>query len=412
MMRSADPSAEASAKADPLLRFRDEFPILRTSTYLISNSLGAMPRRAAGALSEYAETWATRGVRAWADSWWDMSVAVGDVVAPLIGGPPGSVAMLPNVTIASAVVLSSLSYTLPRNRIVMIDGEFPSVRYVYDALASRLGAEIVVVPSPGGDGLSADEERIAEAVDERTALVAISHVLFKSAFVVDAAAVAERCRKVGALLALDAYQSVGTLPVAVDGLGADFLVGGVLKWLCGGPGGAFLYVRPELRSRLAPALTGWMAHPAPFDFEPPPIRRRDDAFRFLIGTPAIPALYAAREGPRIVAEAGLPAIREKSLRQTGRLIGLGRERGFSSATPETPARRGGTAAVNFENAREVARELNARDVVVDYRPGVGIRLAPHFYTEDRELSAAFAAIDEILETGSWRRWLERPSLVT
>ncbi|MGH9399291.1 MAG: aminotransferase class V-fold PLP-dependent enzyme, partial [Thermoanaerobaculia bacterium] len=261
MNRSPDESAVASAKADssdPLLRFRPEFPILEQSTYLISNSLGAMPKAAAGALAEYARAWATRGVRAWADSWWDMSAEVGDRIAPLIGAAPGTVAMLPNVTTASAAVLSSLSYARPRNRIVMIDGDFPSVRYVHDSLATRLGAEVVVVPSPGGDGLCADEGRIADAIDDRTALVAISHVLFKSAFVLDVAPIADKCRKVGALLVLDAYQSVGTLPVSVDALGVDALVGGVLKWLCGGPGGAFLYVRPEWRRRLAPALTGWM----------------------------------------------------------------------------------------------------------------------------------------------------------
>jgi kynureninase len=198
----------------------------------------------------------------------------------------------------------------------------------------------------------------------------------------------------------------------VDALGVDVVVGGVLKWLCGGPGGAFLYVRPELRRKFEPALTGWMAHPAPFDFEPPPMRYRDDAFRFLLGTPAVPALYTAREGPRIIAQAGIEAIREKSLRQTSRLIALAESRGFRCSTPRDPARRGGTAAADFENALEVSRELNARDVVVDYRPGVGIRLSPHFYTEDRELDDAFAAIDEIRATAAWRRWLGRPSLVT
>jgi len=396
---------------DTLLRFRPEFPILEKTTYLISNSLGAMPRAASQALAEYAETWARRGVRAWSDSWWEMSVTVGDGIAPLIGAPAGSVSMLPNVTIASAVLLTALEYAAKRNRIIMLDGEFPSIRYVYESLATRLGAEIVVVPSPAGDGLAADEEQITAAIDEKTLLVAISHVLFKSAFVLDVRPIAEKCSKVGALLALDAYQSVGTLAVSVDDLGVDVLLGGVLKWLCGGPGGAFLYVRPDLRSRLRPALTGWFAHPAPFDFEPPPMRYREDAFRFLLGTPAIPALYAAREGPRILAQAGIEAIREKSLRQTRRLLDLAEQRGFRCATPREPARRGGTAAVDFENAREVARELNERDVVVDYRPGVGIRLAPHFYTEDSELDSAFEAIDEIRASGAWRRWLTRPSLV-
>ena len=398
--------------ADALLAFRQEFPILDRTTYLISNSLGAMPRGAARALAEYAETWATRGVRAWADGWWEMSVSVGDEIAPLLGAPPGSVSMLPNVTIASAVALSALPYAPPRNRIVMVEGEFPSVLYVYESLATRLGARIVTVPSPDGRGLSADAERIIEAIDERTALVAISHVLFKSAFVLDVPPIAEKCRRAGALLILDAYQSVGTLPVDVEALGADFLVGGVLKWLCGGPGGAFLYARPDLRGHLAPALTGWMAHPAPFDFESPPMRYRDDAFRFLLGTPDIPALYAAREGPRIVAAAGIEAIREKSLRQTSRLIALAETRGLRCSTPRDPSRRGGTAAVDFDNSLEVSRELNARDVVVDYRPGVGIRMSPHFYTEDRELETAFEAIDEIRATAAWRRWQGRPSLVT
>jgi len=186
----------------------------------------------------------------------------------------------------------------------------------------------------------------------------------------------------------------------------------VLKWLCGGPGAAFIYVRRDLARRLHPALTGWMAHPAPFDFEPPPIRRREDAFRFLVGTPAIPALYAAREGPKILAEAGIDAVREKSLHQTSRLIALAEARGLRCATPRDPRRRGGTVAVDFEHALEVSRELNARDVLVDYRPGVGIRMSPHFYTEDSELDRAFAQIDDIRSTQAWRRRTEASSLVT
>jgi len=398
--------------SDPLLRFREEFPILEKTTYLISSSLGAMPRAAAAALSEYAEIWAARGVRAWAEGWWEMSVTAGDEIAPLLEAPAGSVAMLPNVTTAVAVILSSLRYQPPRNRIVLLEGEFPSVRYLSETLAPRLGAGVVVVPSPDGAGLTADEARIRDAIDGRTALVVVSHVLFQSAFVVDVPAIAEKCRAEGALLLLDAYQSVGTLPVSVGNLGADAVAGGVLKWLCGGPGAAFLYVRPELRPRLEPALTGWLAHPSPFDFEGPPMRWRDDAFRFLLGTPAIPALYAGREGPRLVRQAGVGAIREKSLRQTARLLELADRRGLASAAPRDPSRRGGTVAVDFENALEVSRELNARDVVVDYRPRAGIRMSPHFYTADQELDRAFDSIDEIRSSGAWRRWQGRPAVVT
>jgi kynureninase len=389
--------------ADPLLRFRPEFPILARSTYLISNSLGAMPRAAAEDLAEYAETWATRGVRAWADGWWELSVSSGDRIAPLIGAPEGTVTMLPNVTSAVAVVVSALDYSGRRRRVVTTDGEFPSVRYLLETLGKRLGAEIFTVDSPDRDGLAVDEDRVAAAIDDTTALVVVSQVLFKSGFVVDVAAISEKCRSAGALLLVDGYQSVGTLPVSAPALGADVLVGGVLKWLCGGPGAAFLYVRPETRSRLVPAITGWMAHAAPFAFEPPPIRRREDAFRFLLGTPAIPALYAARRGPGLVLEAGLEAIRTKSLRQTGKLIALADARGFRCASPRDPARRGGAVAIDFDHALEVSRELNARDVVVDYRPGVGIRMAPHFYTEDAELDSAFEALDDVRARDAWRR---------
>ena len=287
------------------------------------------------------------------------------------------------------------------------------MRYVYDSLATRLGAEIVVVPSPGGDGLSADEERILDAIDDRTALVAISHVLFKSAFVLDIAPIAEKCRRVGALLVLDAYQSVGTLPVSVERLGADFARRRRSQVALRRPRRRLSLRAAGPRAPAQPALTGWMAHPAPFDFEPPPMRRRDDAFRFLLGH----ARRSRRSTPRGRARG---SWRRRASRRSGksrcarpsRLIALAEERGLRCSTPRDPARRGGTAAVDFENALEVSRELNARDVVVDYRPGVGIRMSPHFYTEDARARPAFEAIDEIRATGAWRRWPGRPSLVT
>ena len=392
--------------ADPLLRFRDEFPILATTTYLVSNSLGAMPRAVPARLAQYAEQWATRGVRAWAQGWWEMPVKVGDEIAPLIGAGPGEIAMAPTVSGAQAQVFSALDYKAGRDTIVMSALDFPSVRYVYDELATRLGARIVVVPSDDGIGL--DEERLIAAIDERTALVAISHVLFRSAFVVDVARVAAHAHRMGALVSLDAYHSVGVVPVDVQALDVDFLTGGVLKWLCGGPGGCFLWVRPEVSARLAPALTGWQAHEHPFAFEPE-MEYAQGAWRWLGGTPVIPALFAATAGPRLVRDAGMEAIRAKSVRQTSRLIELADARGFRVAAPREPARRGGTVAFDVPHAREVAQALLAREVIVDYRPGAGIRVAPHFYTSDDELEAAVGAIDEILATGEWKRYaLERP----
>ena len=395
--------------SDALLRFRDRFPILESTTYLVSNSLGAMPRSVAERLAEYAREWATRGVRAWAERWWEMPVAVGDEIAPLIGAGAGETAMVPNVSMAQAQVLSALDYSQPRDAIVMTALDFPSVRYVYDALAARLGARIVVVPSDDGIGVS--EERLLAAIDERTRLVAISHVLFRSAYVMDMARVAAHAHAMGALVSLDAYHSVGVLPVDVHALGADFLTGGVLKWLCGGPGGCFLWVRPETGATLAPALTGWQAHRHPFAFEPE-MEYADAAWRWLGGTPVIPALFAATEGPRIVREAGIEAVRAKSVRQTERLIALADARGYAVAAPRDADRRGGTVAFDVPHAREVSRALLARDVIVDYRPGAGIRVAPHFYTSDAELEAVVELIDDILARDTWTRYTDDRSVVT
>ncbi|MGH7668515.1 MAG: aminotransferase class V-fold PLP-dependent enzyme, partial [Gemmatimonadaceae bacterium] len=291
---------------DSLLAYRGEFPILEHTTYLASNSLGAMPRAVPERLAEYVDEWAEQGVRAWGRSWWRMSGAVGDEIAPLIGADAGQVVMVGNVTLGQATVLSALDYPPERNRIVMTELDFPSVRYVYDRLATRLGAEIVVVPA-AADGISVDADAVVAAIDERTRLVCTSHVLFRSAFVMDVAAIARRAKDVGALLSLDAFHSVGVMPVDVNALGVDFLTGGVLKWLCGGPGGCYLYVAPGVQASLEPALTGWLAHEHPFAFEAE-MAYAPSAYRWLSGTPGIPALYAALEGPRIVRRAGVDAI--------------------------------------------------------------------------------------------------------
>ncbi|HEX8851355.1 MAG TPA: aminotransferase class V-fold PLP-dependent enzyme [Gemmatimonadaceae bacterium] len=395
--------------SDALLRFRERFPILETTTYLVSNSLGAMPRTVPDRLAEYASRWAEEGVRAWGSAWWKMPLEVGDVIAPLIGAGEGELAMVPNVTAAQALILSALDFRRGRDTIVMTALDFPSVRYVTDALAAKLGARVVVVPSE--DGLSIAEDAVIAAVDERTALVSVSHVLFRSAWVMDAARIVKAAHAKGALVALDAFHSVGVLPVDMKASGADFLTGGVLKWLCGGPGGCFVYVAPSVRETLAPALAGWMGHARPFAFEDSMAPAIGIA-RWLGGTPAIPALYAAAEGPKIVREAGIAAIRAKSTRQTERLIALADERGYNVAAPRQAERRGGTVAFDVPHAYEVSRCLLEREIIVDYRPGAGIRVAPHFYTSDDELELAVAAINEILASGAWQRHAGRSTVVT
>ncbi|MEJ7812656.1 MAG: aminotransferase class V-fold PLP-dependent enzyme [Gemmatimonadaceae bacterium] len=394
---------------DPLLRFRAEFPILERTTYLVSNSLGAMPRAVPDRLAEYASLWEHEGVRAWTKGWWEMPVEVGNEIAPLLGAGAGDVAMFPNVSIAQAAIISALDYPAPRDTIVTTALDFPSVRYVYEGLAKRLGARIVEVPSD--DGISVDHDRLLEAIDERTRLVAISHVLFRSAFVMDAERICRRAREVGALVALDAFHSVGVLPVDVRRSGADFLTGGVLKWLCGGPGGCFLYVSPGVRERYAPAITGWQAHARPFAFETE-MEYAAGAFRWLNGTPVIPALYAAVEGPRLVRQAGITEVREKSMRQTARIIELADARGYRVRAPRDPERRAGTVALDVPHGYEVAQTLLARDILVDYRPEAGIRIAPHFYTRDDEIETAVAAIEETIESGAWERFATRSRVVT
>jgi kynureninase len=397
-------------ESDPLLAFRRRFPTLDRCTYLISNSLGAMPKEAAEDLAEYGRAWTERGVRAWAETWWDMARGVGDSIGELFGAPRDTVSMHQNVTLAEAIVVSCFDWSGKRNGVVYTDLNFPSVRYLYDSWATSLGARITEVPSKGG--IAVPTEAILAAIDERTLLVPISHVLFQSAYVQDAKAICQRAEKVGAHVVLDAYQSVGTVPVDVNDIGCSFLVGGVLKWLCGGPGAAFLYVRPDLLRTLRPRLTGWMAHPRPFHFQGPPMDWADGAYRFMNGTPNVPALYAAQAGPRIVKEAGIQAIRAKSMRQTALLVDAARERGWKVTAPLDPARRGGTVAVDVPHAQAVKLELLRREVIVDYRPGAGIRISPHFYNSDEECLRAIAEIRDILDTAAWKRHADVTTTVT
>ena len=380
--------------ADPLLEWRKEFPILEKTTYLISHSLGAMPRRTADALQQFADMWASRGIWAWEEGWWEMPVAIGDLIASIIGAGPGQVVMHQNVSICQSIVTSCFDWNGSRNKLVTDGLNFPSNDYIYYGL-ERQGARVCRVAST--DGSTLPLELMLGAIDEQTQLISVSHVGFRSSFVQDLAAITQRAHEMGALVIADLYQSAGVVPVDVGAMGVDFATGGSVKWLCGGPGAGYLYVRPDQRPQLRPAITGWMAHRHPFDFEPGPIDFADDAFRFLNGTPNIPALYSARSGYEIINQIGVQAIRAKSLRQTQRLIDLADEAGFCVHSCRDPRARGGVVIVDVPNGKEVERKLKRRDVLVDYRPNAGIRIAPHFYTEDRELDQVISEIRSILE---------------
>ena len=375
-----------------LVDYRGRFPILASTTYLINHSLGAMPSEAARRLQRYADEWATRGVRAWAEGWWNTPLTIGDLLGSIIGAPPGSVVMHQNVTVAEAVVLSCFDLRPPRNRIVFEEGLFPSVRYLQQEWAARYGAEVVVC---------ADADAVIEAIDERTLLVPVSHVLFKTSEIQPVERIVARAKEMGAYTCLDAYQSAGAVPLDVSALGVEFAVGGSVKWLCGGPGAGWLYVQPEIAGRLEPAFAGWQAHARPFAFEPE-LAYADGAARFLTGTPNVPALYAASAGYEIVAEIGVDRIRANSMRQTALLVELLDNAGFDVVSPREPERRGGAVVFDAPEFGAVQAELGAREIICDQRPDAGIRFGPHFFTTDDELRFAVEQTVEIVETGAYR----------
>ena len=349
-----------------------------------------MPRRTRERLKQYADEWDTRGIRAWEEGWWDMPVTVGDLIAKVIGAGAGEVVMQQNVSVSQAIVLSCFDWSGKRNKIVSEEMNFPSNIYQYEQLPARL------VRVPSDDGIGIPLERMLAAIDEQTVLVSVSHVLFRSSFIQDVAAITRRAHEVGAKVIADIYQSAGTVPVNVREWGVDFATGGSVKWLCGGPGAGYLYVRRDLWPALQPRITGWAAHREPFAFSPNH-EYADGIERFLHGTANVPAMYAARSGYEIIGEIGVDKIREKSMQQTARLIELAEDAGFRVNSPRNPNERGGTVTIDVPNAREVTKELLRRDFLLDYRPGAGIRVAPHFYSTDEELELVIREIRNIAQ---------------
>ncbi len=380
--------------SDPLLRYRAEFPILERTNYMISNSLGAMPRGVYDALHAYADTWATRGVRAWEETWWMLALEVGNELGALMNAPKDSVSVHQNVTTCQAVVASCFDFTGKRNKVVYSDMNFPSVMYFWEA-QRPYGAHVHMVKTD--DGITVPTDRLLDAIDEQTLLVPVSHVIFRSAYINDAKAIVEKAHQVGAHVVLDTFQSLGTVPVDVAALNVDFACGGVLKWLCGGPGVAYLYVRPDLGKKLEPKLTGWFAHRNAFGFEVGPVQYAEPPFRFMNGTSHIPSLEAARPGLKIIREVGVETIREKSKRQTARLIALADLHGWRVNTPRDAEKRGGTVSIDMPDSQQVCRDLLARDILVDWRPKAGVRFSPHFYNTDEEIDAAIAAVEHLVK---------------
>ena len=380
---------------DDLLRYRSEFPILQRTNYMISNSLGAMPRGVYDALHAYAELWATRGVRAWHERWWTLALEVGNELGVLMNAPGDSVSLHQNVTTCQAVIASCFDFSGKRNKVVYSDLNFPSVMYLWEA-QRPYGAQVHMVKTD--DGITVPTERLLDAIDEYTTIVPVSHVIFRSSYINDAKAIIDKAHKVGAFVVLDTFQSLGSVLVDVQALNVDFAVGGVLKWLCGGPGVAYLYVRPDLGAKLQPKLTGWFAHADSFAFETGPIRYADPPLRFMNGTTHIPAIEAARPGLKIIREVGVDKIREKSKLQTTRLIEFADRQGWRVNSPRDAERRGGTVSIDMPDSQAISQELLSRDILVDWRPKAGVRFSPHFYNTNAEVDAAMAAVVDILRS--------------
>ncbi len=376
-------------------RRREEFPTLASGIHLLSHSLGPAPRAARESMIAYYDAWAQHTSEdAWATSWWEMSTRVGDRIAGILGGTPGSVQIQPNASIALSAVASCFDFTASkRNKIVTSALDFPSMEYVWDA-QRRVGARVIVVPSD--DGITVPLERILDAIDDETCLVALSHVSFRSSYRVDAKAIVERAHQHGGLVLLDVYQSAGAVELRASDWEVDFLIGGTIKWLCGGPACGYLYVRPDLQNDLTPRLTGWVAHAEPFAFAAAPMRYVDSVRRFAQGTPGIPALYSVLPGLQIIEETGVNTIQAESQRRTEWMIDFALEHGWRVNSPRDVNQRGGSVMVYVDDGPAMVTRLNDRKVFVDCRPGVGLRVSPHFFNTDEEVREAMEILAELI----------------
>jgi len=399
-----------------LKAIRKEFPILTKCVYLISNSLGAVPRQVRKDIMAYYDIWSEQGVSAWSQEWWDLARDVGDQVATLLHAKKNSVAMITNATQAHWIALSTrfMLKDQTRKKIIMTDHDFPSSLYAVKKICEFMDWKIQVIQSNGKLGINV--EQILEHIDDQTLFVATSHVYFKTAYVQDVSKIAEHARRFGAWTVIDGYHAPGCFPVNVSELGVDFYIGGCLKWLCGGPGNAFLYVKPELASRIEPQLTGWWAHKAPFSFSKE-MDYTHGSYRFMSGTPPIPSLYTARAGLKIIDSIGIPQIRQKSISQTRLIIEISKKRNFGIFSPEDDSCRGGAVSVNLPHAYQVKQALEAQQFKVDYRKGTNsepnvIRIGPHFYTLDEEIHSLFDKIDNIYATEEFRSFPEEIKHVT
>jgi kynureninase len=373
------------------LDLRAQFPMLATSTYLVSHSMGAAPLAAKAALEAYWEEWAAEGPEAW-EMWLPRIAEIADGIGAIVGAPAGSVFLGPNVSVMQAAIATCLDFKGERNEVVYEALQFPSVTYVWKEW-ERYGARVRVVPSD--DGRTIPTERIVEAITEKTAIAVLSHAYYVSGALADVRTIQAHCRSVGALLCVDAYQTTGVYPYDVAQWDLDLVTGGSHKWLCGGPGCGFLYVKPSLLEQFRPAVTGWMAHERPFAFEDAPIEHAHSMYRFGTGTPTIPGYVVAKPGHDFIRAAGVENIRAHSVRMTTKIVDMALERSLRVNSPLQPEHRAGWIGIDFNDSENVCRKLISERIFLDYRPGCGLRVSAHIYTSAGEIDNFFSILDRL-----------------
>jgi kynureninase len=386
-------AAPAAIEHPELVAYRSEFPILQRKTYLNSCSLGALSNRSVQGLAQFIEMWNEWGAHAWYEIWLGEIAKARQQFAAIIGAQPQEVAIAPSVSAALSSIATALGYS-KRNNVVMADMDFPTLAYQW-LVKERLGIECRFVESP--DRIYTPSELFESKVDSKTALVATSRVFFTSGYIQDVRAVADIAHKHGAYILIDDYQGTGQIPIDVVKLDIDFLVTGTLKWLMGGPGLAFVYIREELIPHLQPTIAGWFGHREQFKFKTREFEFRDDAARVEMGTPAVAAIYAANGGLEIVREISVERICERTRFLTNDLIARAREHGWTVRAPQEAERRSSIAMLAFDHPEELVEALVGRGIITDSRPGL-LRISPYFYNTIEENAIVVDAIAEILES--------------
>jgi len=363
------------------IQARDEFPILRNRNYLNSCSLGALSHRAEAYLDDFRDRWHTMGASAWYEHWLGRTALLRSRIEAFAGGEEGSIALLPSTSSALSAVAESLHRAVGegRNRVICSELDFPTLGYQW---AVKPEIELVVLPSR--DGIGMDPQQYAEVVDERTLVLATSHVFFTTGFVQDISKLATTAHESGAYCLIDGYHGAGQVPLDLSTTGVDFYTCGPLKWLCGGPGLSYLYVRPELIPALEPRITGWFAARNAFDFDIRDFQFHDDARRFEMGTPALPTVHTALGGQEIIDEVGMEAIHRRNQELTALLVNECKERGYSLTIPEDENHRSAIVMIRNSDPPGAVAHLAGEGIIVDHRPG-HVRVSPHFYNTEDEI---------------------------